>query len=132
MAKNKAETEHIYTDLYEVIHGNMATKSGDRVVYPVDITSESEDLNAIVEKLGISKAEAIREAIKYYAEYLRGLEVITYRKVSKEQAKKEIEKYIKGKKRVWADEISDYLQLELGFVNEVLLELWKEGWVEPR
>jgi len=84
-----------------------------------------------VEKLGASKAEAIRGAIKYYAEYLRGLEVITYRKISIEQAKREIQKYLKNKDRVSADEISDTLRIDMTLVNETLLKLWQEGWVEP-
>ena len=63
--------------------------------------------------------------------YLRGLEVITYRKVSKKQAKQEIQRYLKGKDRVRADEISDALRIDFDLVNELLLELWGEGWVEP-
>jgi PHP family Zn ribbon phosphoesterase len=62
---------------------------------------------------------------------LRGLEVITYRDVTRAQAKREIQKYLKGKNRVRADEISDVLRIDLSLVNEVLLELWGEGWVEP-
>ncbi|MEW6222359.1 MAG: winged helix-turn-helix domain-containing protein [Candidatus Hadarchaeota archaeon] len=108
----------------------MATKSG-RLVYPVDLTERADDLKAIAEKLRISKAEAVREAIKNYAEYIRGLEVVAYRQVSKAQARKEVQSYLRGKERVWADEISNALQIDLGLVNEVLLEMWKEGWVEP-
>jgi hypothetical protein len=103
-----------------------------RLVYPVDLTENLNDLNLITEKLRVSKAEAIRAAIKHYAEYVRGLEVVTYRKVSRKQAKKEIEQYLKGKSRVWTDEISNNLLIDPSFVNEVLLELWKEGWVEPK
>lgn len=106
-----------------------ATKA--RFVYPVDLTDYTDDLDTIVEKLGVSKAEAMREAIKHYAEYIRGLEVVTYRDVTKEQAKREIQKYLKGKNRVRADEISDVLRIDLSLVNEALLQLWGEGWVEP-
>jgi len=102
-----------------------------RLVYPVDLTDSLKDLNAITERLRISKADAIREAIKNYAEHLRGLEVVTYRDVTKGQAKKEIQRYLKGKDRVRADEISDALRIDFGLVNELLLELWGEGWVEP-
>lgn len=105
---------------------------GNRLVYPVDLTESVGDLNVITKKLGTSKADAIREAIKHYAEYLGGLEVITYRDVTKDQAKKEIQRYLKGKDRVRTDEISDALRIDSGLVNEVLLELWKEGWVEPK
>lgn len=103
----------------------------ERLVYPVDLTGNLKDLNEITEKLRVSKAEAIREAIKHYAEHLRGLEVVTYRDLPKGQAKREIRRYLKGKTRVRADEISDALRIDFELVNEVLLELWEEGWVEP-
>jgi hypothetical protein len=130
LAKPKPESEVSYTDLYNV-YTDMSKKSG-RLVYPVDLTDRSGDLNTIAEKLRISKAEAVREAVRHYAEYVRGLEVINYRQINKGQAKKEIESYLKGKERVWTDEISDALRVDPGLVNEALLELWKEGWVEPK
>jgi hypothetical protein len=102
-----------------------------RFVYPVDLTDYADHLNTIAEKLRVSKAEAIREAIRHYAEYLGGLEVITYRDVTAKQAKREIQKYLKGKDRVMADEISDALRIDLRLVNEALMELWRAGWVEP-
>jgi hypothetical protein len=131
LKKSKAIPANFYTDLYNLYNKEIPLKT-ERLVYPVDLTDSLKDLNAITEKLRVSKAEAIREAIKHYAEYARGLEVITYRKVSREQARKEIERYLKGKNRVWTDEISDILRIDLSLVNEVLLELWKEGWVEPK
>lgn len=109
----------------------MSAVRARRYVYPVDLSDSVGDLSTIVKKLGASKAEAIRGAIKYYAEYLRGLEVITYRKISIEQAKREIQKYLKNKDRVSADEISDTLRIDMTLVNETLLKLWQEGWVEP-
>lgn len=102
-----------------------------RHVYPVDLKSVDEAVNMIVEKIGCSKADAIRDAIRYYADYLSGLEVIRYREIGKEEAKEEIKAYIKGKDRVSADEISDALRIEMRMINEVLLELWEEEWVEP-
>ncbi len=102
-----------------------------RYIYPVDLTEVEKELNLIVEKLKVSKAEAIREAIRYYAEELRGLEVVELRDIPREQAKKEIVEYIKGKERVWADEIADALRLDLSLVNDILMELWSEGYVEP-
>lgn len=56
---------------------------------------------------------------------IEDLEIITYRDITKEQAK------MKGKKRVSADEISDVLRIDMTLVNETLHELWHEGWVEP-
>ena len=102
-----------------------------RYIYPVDLTEVEEELNFVVEKLKVSKAEAIREAIRHYAEELRGLEVMELREIPRERAKKEILEYIKGKERVWADEIADALRLDLSFVNDILMELWSEGYVEP-
>ncbi|MDI6819309.1 MAG: hypothetical protein QMC89_00125 [Candidatus Hodarchaeaceae archaeon] len=102
-----------------------------RYVYPVDLSEREDELNLITKKLGVSKAEAIREAIKHHAEHLRGLEVITYRDVTKRQAKAEVREYLKGKERVRADEISDALRIDMSLVNEILMELWQEGWVEP-
>ncbi|WP_290901396.1 winged helix-turn-helix domain-containing protein, partial [Ferroglobus sp.] len=89
------------------------------------------ELNLIVEKLKVSKAEAIREAIRHFAEELKGIEVVELREIPKEQAKKEILEYIKGKDRVWADEIAEALRLDLSLVNDILMELWSEGYVEP-
>lgn len=88
-------------------------------------------LNFIAEKLKVSKAEAIREAIRFFAEELKGLEVVELRNISKEEAKKEVMEFIKGKDRVWADEIAEALRLDLSLVNDVLMELWSEGYVEP-
>lgn len=109
----------------------MSSIEARRYIYPVDLSDSVGDLNTIVQRLKASKAEAIRDAIKYYAEYLRGLEVVTYRDITKKQAKREIEKYLKGKDRVHAGEISDALRIDISLVNGALLELWKEGWIEP-
>ena len=128
MKKSEVAPADFYTNLYSLYNDGMPVK---RLVYPVDLTDSLKDLNAITERLRISKADAIREAIKNYAEHLRGLEVVTYRDVTKGQAKKEIQRYLKGKDRVRADEISDALRIDFGLVNELLLELWGEGWVEP-
>jgi hypothetical protein len=131
LKKSEAVPSNSYTDLDNLYIEEIHVKTG-RLVYPVDLTENLKDLNVITEKLRVSKAEAIRTAIKYYAEYVCGLEVVTYRKVSRKQAKKEIERYLKGKPRVWTDEISDDLLIDPGLINEVLLELWEEGWVEPK
>ena len=97
----------------------------------MDLTEVEEELNFISERLKVSKAEAIREAIRHYAEELRGLEVVELRDIPKEQAKKEIIEFIKDKDRIWADEIADALRLDLSLVNDILMELWSEGYVEP-
>ena len=102
-----------------------------RHVYPIDLSPCKSELDMIINKLRISKAEAMREAIRHYAGYIRGLEVVKYRNITKRQAEAEIQKYLRGKVRVSADEISDVLRIDMGLVNEVLMKLWQEGWVEP-
>ena len=101
-------------------------------VYPFKLNEESQrDLSKITDKLGCTKAEAIRDALRHYAEYLEGLEVVSLRDLSEEDAKEEIRAYLKGKERVRADEISDTLRLDLSVVNNALMALWQEGEVEP-
>jgi len=103
-----------------------------RYVYPVELDGKIRDaLEEITQKLGCSKADAIRDAILHYAEEIRGLEVVKIREVSREQAKNEILEFLKGKDRAYADEIPDALRLDFHLVNEILMELWKEEKVEP-
>ena len=110
----------------------MKTEYAKGYVYPLKLAEESQkDLAKIMEKLGCTKAEAIRDAISHYAEYLEGLEVVNLRNLTEEEAKKEVQAYLKGKDRVRADEVSDALRLDLGLVNKILLALWQEGEVEP-
>ena len=101
-------------------------------VYPFKLTEESQrDLSKITDKLGCTKAEAIRDALRHYAEYLEGLEVVSLRDLSEEDAKEEIRAYLKDKERVRADEISNVLRLDMSLVNNALMALWQEGEVEP-
>lgn len=110
----------------------MKTTYAKGYVYPLKLPQDSLDaLTKIIDKLGCSKAEAIRDAIKYYADYLQGLEVVNLRNLSEEEAKREIQECLRGKDRVSADEISDELRIDMGIVNKVLLGLWQEGDVEP-
>lgn len=110
----------------------MKTEYAKGYVYPLKLTDESQEaLSRIIEKLGCTKAEAIRDAIRHYAEYIKGLEVVNYRELSEEEAKKEIQAYLKGKDLVHADEVSNALRLDLNLVNRVLRILWEEGEVEP-
>ena len=103
-----------------------------RIVYPVDITEVEKETESIAERLNISKAEAIRDSIRHYAEYLTGLEVIEYRNITEKHAEKEIKRYLKGKRYVSADEISIALRIDMSQVNKILMGLWqKEGGVEP-
>ncbi len=107
---------------------NALTK---RHVYPVDVSEVEDALANITTKLGCSKAEAIRDAVTHYAEYLEGIEVVEYRSLPLARVKKEVEKYIRGKTRVRADEISDALRIDMTDVNEALMQLWAEKEVAP-
>ena len=50
-----------------------------------------------------------------YPRDLTEVEIVELRDIPKEQAKKEIISFIKGKERVWADELADALRLDLTF-----------------
>ena len=102
----------------------------EREVYPIDITKQKDKLEAICKKMGISKAEAIRDAIDFYYEYIRELKVIELRAVTKEQAEKEILEYMKEKGKAWTDEIADDLRIDIVLVHEILKKLAEKGVVE--
>ncbi len=102
----------------------------EREVYPIDITSQKDKLDKICKRMGISKMEAIRDSIDFYHEYVRGIEVIELRAVSKEQAEKEILEYIKEKGKAWTDEIADDLRIDIVLVDEILKGLAEKGVVE--
>jgi len=102
-----------------------------RKVYPVDITPIEKELNQITKKLQISKAEAIRQAIRYYAEWVRDLKIITPRIIPLEEAKKEILKYLETRDDVvYTDEIAEALNLDFDLTHKALMELWKDGEVD--
>jgi len=109
-----------------------ATKQLKRYVYPVQLDEEEvQALNVIVERMGGTKSEAIRDAIRSFAEEVKGMEVVKIRDISRKQARKEILEYLDKKERAWSSEIADTLRLDLTLVNRVLEELWGEKKVEP-
>jgi len=75
-------------------------------------------MDTICKKFGISKAEAIKNAIDFYYNYVKGLKVIELRDISKKQAEKEIRDYVKEKGKAWTDEIADDLRIDIVLVNE--------------
>ena len=108
------------------------TKQVKRYVYPIQLNEDKlEALEDIVKMLHVSKSEAIREAIRNYADQLKGLEVVRIRDLPKSQARKEILEFLERKDRAWASEIADSLRLDLTMVNRILEELWSEKRVEP-
>lgn len=103
-----------------------------RYVYPVQLDEEElEALEAIVGRLHSSKCEAIREAIRNYADQLKGTEVIKIREVSRRRACKEILEFLEKSERAWSSEIADSLRIDLTLVNSILEELWSEKRVQP-
>jgi len=98
-----------------------------RYVYPVDLSEERIFIDEITEKLGISKAKAIREAIHYYSEYVRGLKVLETREIPKKQAEKEILQYVKKHPKSYTSQIADELNLDLLLVNNILEKLARQG-----
>ena len=98
-----------------------------RYVYPVDITGQEKGLEEICRKLGLTKAEAIRDSLEHYYNYVKGLKVIELRSISKTQAEREILGYIKKKSSAFTSEIADELRLDIVLVNDILLKLAKHG-----
>jgi predicted transcriptional regulator with HTH domain len=109
-----------------------ATKQVKRYVYPVQLDeTELEALDVITERLHLSKSDAIRDAVRNYAEQIKGLEVFRVREISRAQARKEILEFLNKRDRAWASEIADELRLDISFVNGILEGLWGEKRVEP-
>jgi predicted DNA-binding protein len=103
-----------------------------RYVYPVQLDEEQvQALNVIVARTGKTKSEAIREAIRSFADEVKGMEVVKIRNISGKQARKEILEYLDKKERAWSSEIADTLRLDLTEVNRILEQLWGERKVEP-
>jgi hypothetical protein len=109
-----------------------ATKQLKRYVYPVQLDeTELEALDAITKRLNVSKSEAIRDAVRNYAEQVKGIEVVKLREISRAQARKEVLEFLESRDRAWASEIADALRLDITLVNRVLEGLWSEKQVEP-
>lgn len=102
----------------------------DRLVYPVDLTDCAQELSEISEKLGFSKAEAIRDSIRNYHESLKGFKVIQVREIPRKQAEKEILAFVKKKGRAFTSEIADELRLDVIVVNDMLQKLAEKGVVK--
>ncbi|MDI6826273.1 MAG: ribbon-helix-helix protein, CopG family [Candidatus Aenigmarchaeota archaeon] len=101
-----------------------------RYIYPVDLTELNEKIEKICEKMGLNKAEVIREAIDFYHNYVMGLKVIELREISREQAEREILQYLKEKGKAWTSDIADDLRLDIDLVNKIMNDLVKKGMVE--
>ena len=101
-----------------------------RYVYPVDLTEDYDQLEEICSKLRVNKADAIRDAIEYYYNYIKGLKIIEIRKVTKKEAEKEILAYLSKNKKAWTSEIADDLRIDVVLVNDILHELAEKGKIK--
>lgn len=93
-----------------------------------------EDINKlkkIMANLEVNQSEALREAVKYYAEQIDNVEIVKLRDITFEQAKKEISNYLKHKEKATNAQIADDLRLDIVLVNRVLNALWEAEVVEP-
>lgn len=87
-------------------------------------------VDEIVDTFGYkSRTDFIREAIEHYVKEVELVKVIKIRKISREEAKREIRDYLKSRDKAWLDEIADDLRLDFAFVVEMIEELEKEGFV---
>ena len=77
--------------------------------------------------LFLNEEDFVRESIR---EKLRNMEVITLRDIPYEQQKEEIIDYAEKHRVVDALEIADELHLDVFDVNDIIVELIKEGILE--
>lgn len=92
---------------------------------------EIEKIDKLLEKSGAkSRSEFIREAVRHYLNTVAEMKVITIRKISKEQAKKEILEFIRDRKEADTFDIANELRLDIGTTVQALKELWEEGKVK--
>lgn len=101
-----------------------------RYVYPVDLTEDYNKVEAICTKLRVTKAEAIRDALDHYYNYVKGLKIVETRQIPKKQAEKEILSYLKKNKKAWTSEIADNLMIDVVQVNDILHELAEDGKIK--
>lgn len=135
----KVVPEPLHKFLYNLygLHVLSASKNkqrpGGREVYPVNMDEEtSKALKTIMERLHYSKAVAIRESIKHYADDVKGVQVVQLREgVSLKQAKKEVLEYLQKNGRSWSSDIALSLRLDVELVEKALQELWDQEEVEP-
>jgi Arc/MetJ-type ribon-helix-helix transcriptional regulator len=89
------------------------------------------ELDELVERFGYhSRSDLIREAIGDKIEELRGREIVQLRNIPKDKARREIVEYLKGKDRVYAADLAEDLRLDLGFVFDMVKELFEAGQIE--
>ncbi len=110
----------------------VSTRKRKVSVISAKFTKEDIDsLENIMAKLEVNQSEALREAVKYYADQIADVEVVKLRDLTFEQAKKEVSTYLKQKEKATNAQIADDLRLDIVLVNKVLNALWEVDIVEP-
>ncbi|MDI6639715.1 MAG: ribbon-helix-helix protein, CopG family [Methanocellales archaeon] len=110
----------------------MEAKTKDMFLPPTRIdTKLISELDDLVKRFGYSsRSELVREAIIDKISELKGMEIVQVRDIPKEEARKEILEYIKGKDRVYASDMAAELRLDLSLTFEIIDELFKEDALE--
>lgn len=120
------------TRYYRVLLMQRTTKRVKNSTVSAKFTKEDRDnLKKIMTKLETNQSDALREAVKYYADQIEGVEIVKLRDITFEQAKKEISNYLRQKERATNAQIADDLRLDIVLVNKVLNALWEVEVVEP-
>ena len=88
-------------------------------------------IDSVMGKIGArSRSEFVREAVRHYLDTVKEMKIIRVRSLSKEQAKREIVYYLRGKKEAETFDIANDLRLELELTVQALKELWEEGSIK--
>jgi len=78
-----------------------------------------------------SVAQLVRQAVREYAEKLGSVKLLSLREVPLEQARREVEEYLKSHPgAVWPDEMAEELGIDYRIVLKVVQELLREEKVE--
>jgi len=92
---------------------------------------ELTNIDRLLQRSGArSRSEFIREAVRYYLNTVAQMQVVRIRKVSMDQAKKEILDFIKDRKEADTFDIANGLRLDMDITVKALRELWEEGMVK--
>lgn len=118
--------------IHKYVCDTMEARTKDMFLPPTRIdTKLISELDDLVKRFGYSsRSELVREAIADKISELKGMEIVQVRGIPKEEARKEILKYIKRKDRVYASDIADELRLDLSLTFEIIDELFKEDALE--
>ena len=88
-------------------------------------------IDEVMGKIGArSRSEFVREAVRHYLDTVKEMKIIRVRRLSKDQAKREVVDYLKEKKEAETFDIANDLRLDLEITMQALKELWEEGSIK--